>query len=228
MKLKNSSLERKRPLLFTAGLMFAVSLALVSFEWRVPYVAMAVEKPDAPDKGYEYETPPITLREPDQPKEQPEPPQPQEQSTDFDVVDNEIEVDAEPDELIFNEDDFIEVDDNFTVAEEPEVEEETIFKIVEDMPLYPGGDAALLGYLAKNLEYPRMAIENNITGTVYVTYVVDKHGNVGDVEVARGVHPVLDKEAVRVVKTLKGYKAGKQRGKPVQVQFTVPIHFVLK
>ena len=95
------------------------------------------------------------------------------------------------------------------------------------MPGYPGGDAALLKYIAETVEYPAIAKENGITGVVYVSYIVDRDGSIKDVKVVRGADPFLDKEAVRVVKTLRGYTPGKQRGKPVPVQFTIPIRFVL-
>ena len=96
------------------------------------------------------------------------------------------------------------------------------------MPGYPGGDAALLKYIGENTEYPAIAKENGITGVVYVSYIVGKDGQVRDVKVVRGVDPFLDKEAIRVVKTIKGYSPGKQRGKPVPVQFTIPIRFQLQ
>jgi protein TonB len=122
--------------------------------------------------------------------------------------------------------------DQETIIEEVEVVEEEsnepdFFTIVEDMPSYPGGDAGLLKYIGENVEYPPIAKENGITGVVYVSYIVDKNGKVIDVKVVRGADPFLDKEAARVVKGLKGYKPGKQRGKPVPVQFTIPIRFVL-
>jgi protein TonB len=120
--------------------------------------------------------------------------------------------------------------DQETIIEVEEVEEESgpdFFTIVEDMPAFPGGDAALLKYIAQNVEYPPIAKENGITGVVYVSYIVGKDGKVRDVKVVRGADPFLDKEAKRVVKTLSGYKPGKQRGKPVPVQFTIPIRFVL-
>lgn len=228
MKMKNDSLEKKRPLLFTAGLLFAVSMALVSFEWRTPYYGEIQGSSEDDDITYEYDSPPVTLREVEEPTERPEPPQ---LSTDqFDIVDEiDPEIDEqEPDELVFEPVDLPEGALIDYAPEEKEVEDNTPFIYVEDMPLYPGGDAGLLAYLSKNTSFPQVAIDNSITGTVFVSYVVNKKGNVTDVKVARGVHPILDKEAVRVVKTLNGYTAGKQRGRPVNVQFTVPIRFILK
>ena len=102
-----------------------------------------------------------------------------------------------------------------------------VFFIVEDMPEFPGGDEALRKYIANALTYPEVAQKKKIQGKVYVTFVVEKDGSVGDVKIARGVDPSLDKEALRVVKDLPMWKPGKQRGEPVRVSYTVPINFAL-
>ncbi|WP_163325158.1 energy transducer TonB [Draconibacterium mangrovi] len=102
-----------------------------------------------------------------------------------------------------------------------------VFFVVEDMPEFPGGDEALRKYIANALSYPEDAKKNEIAGKVYISFVVEKDGSVGDVKVARGVDPSLDKEALRVVKALPMWKPGKQRGEPVRVQYTVPINFAL-
>ena len=114
-------------------------------------------------------------------------------------------------------------------SEEEEKEERgpDFYTVVEDMPQYPGGDAGLLNYVNKAVSYPPICKENGITGVVYVSYIVRKDGTVGNVKVVRGADPFLDKEAVRVVKSIKGYRAGKERGKPVPVQFTIPLRFIL-
>ena len=87
---------------------------------------------------------------------------------------------------------------------------------------------ALRTYIANAIKYPVIAQENGIQGKVYVTFVVGKDGSVSDAKIARGVDPSLDKEALRVVNTLPKWKPGKQRGKPVNVSYTVPINFVLQ
>lgn len=106
--------------------------------------------------------------------------------------------------------------------------EETPFVVVEEMPMFPGGDAALLKYIAENTIYPEVAKENNIQGRVIVRFCVTAKGGVSQVSVLKGVDPELDKEAVRVVQTLPAFKAGKQGGKPVPVWYMVPITFTLK
>jgi protein TonB len=105
---------------------------------------------------------------------------------------------------------------------------EEIFTAVEQMPQFPGGEAELLKYIASHIKYPTMAAENNIQGRVVVKFVVQKDGNVGDVVVVRGKDPDLDKEAVRVVKTLPKFIPGKMNGQAVSVWYTLPINFKLQ
>ncbi len=109
---------------------------------------------------------------------------------------------------------------------EPEPENK-VFEAVEQPPQFPGGDAALLKYIGDNLRYPQLAIENNIQGKVIVQFVVTKTGNVGEVKVVRSKDPDLDKEAIRVVKTIPKFQPGKQNGQAVNVWYTLPITFKL-
>jgi protein TonB len=102
------------------------------------------------------------------------------------------------------------------------------FVVVEEMPMFPGGDAALLTYIGEHTNYPEVAKENNIQGRVIVRFCVTSKGGVSQVTVLKGVDPELDKEAVRVVGTLPTFKPGKQGGKPVPVWYMVPITFTLK
>jgi len=106
--------------------------------------------------------------------------------------------------------------------------EEEIFFIVEYMPEFPGGEVALRTFIANNIEYPAIAQENGIQGRVYVTFVVTKDGSVANAKIARGVDPILDKEALRVVNSLPKWQPGKQRGQEVNVSYTVPINFALQ
>ena len=110
----------------------------------------------------------------------------------------------------------------------PEPVKEEIFTAVEQMPQFPGGEAELLKYIASHIKYPTMAAENNIQGRVVVKFVVKKDGNVGEVVVLRGKDPDLDKEAVRVVKTLPRFIPGKMNGQSVSVWYTLPINFKLQ
>ncbi|HEY5469626.1 MAG TPA: TonB family protein [Bacteroidales bacterium] len=106
--------------------------------------------------------------------------------------------------------------------------EATPFVVVEEMPMFPGGDPALLTYISQNTVYPEVAKENNIQGRVIVRFCVTSKGGVSQVSILKGVDPELDKEAIRVVNTLPAFKPGKQGGKPVPVWYMVPITFTLK
>ena len=110
---------------------------------------------------------------------------------------------------------------------EIEEDDEEFFMVVENMPEFPGGDLGLMKFIQKNVRYPAIAKEYNITGKVYVSFIVDKQGSVTNVKIVRGVDKNLDAEALRVVSLLPKYKPGKQRGKAVRVMFTIPINFTL-
>jgi periplasmic protein TonB len=97
----------------------------------------------------------------------------------------------------------------------------------EVAPLYPGGDAAMMKYLQKNLKYPTVAKENGVKGTVFVQFVVEKNGQVSDVIVAKGVDKSLDAEAKRVVAAMPKWAAGQQAGQAVAVQYVLPVKFEL-
>ena len=120
---------------------------------------------------------------------------------------------------------------NEVVIEEKEPVEEKpaeVFISVEQMPQFPGGDAALLKYLSSHINYPPMAAESNIQGRVVVQFVVDKTGKVGEVTVIRSVDKELDREAVRVCKSLPKFVPGRQNGQPVSVWYTLPVTFKLQ
>ncbi|MCM1504127.1 MAG: energy transducer TonB [Muribaculum sp.] len=118
--------------------------------------------------------------------------------------------------------------DEIVVEEKHEVEENKVFTAVEQMPQFPGGDAELMKYISKNLKYPPVAMENNIQGRVVVMFVVTKTGKIGEVKIARGKDPDLDKEAMRVVKSLPDFIPGKMNGQAVNVWYTLPITFKLQ
>ncbi len=115
------------------------------------------------------------------------------------------------------------------VVDEPvKVEPEKIFDAVEQMPTFPGGDAALYKFIGDNLVYPAQAAEEGVSGRVTIRFVVERDGTVSQVTVARGKHPALDKEAKRVVSKLPKFIPGKQNGQTVRVFYTLPINFKLQ
>ena len=110
----------------------------------------------------------------------------------------------------------------------PEPKEEQVFTAVEQKPAFPGGEAALMKWLSSNIVYPVMAQEEGAQGRVVVQFVVEKDGRIGQVKVVRGRHPELDKEAVRVVKSLPKFIPGKNNGQTVRCWFTLPVNFKLQ
>mgnify|MGYP003671976748 FL=1 len=116
--------------------------------------------------------------------------------------------------------------------EEPlTIEEEKIdtdvFVIVEQMPEFPGGQDSLYKFLGANIVYPNKAKKDGVEGKVYINFTIEKDGSINEVKVLRGVHPLLDEEAVRVVESFPKWKPGKQKGKTVRVSYNLPLNFVL-
>ena len=138
-------------------------------------------------------------------------------------------------ETAFGQTDFDKGTDDLNVVREhkdeivvEEKKEEKVFTAVEQMPQFPGGEAELMKYISNNIKYPTMAMENNIQGRVVVQFVVTKTGKIGEVKVVRSKDPDLDKEAVRVVKSLPNFIPGKMNGQAVNVWYTLPITFNIK
>ena len=109
-----------------------------------------------------------------------------------------------------------------------EIESDPVFFIVEQMPEFPGGDLEMRKFIAYSVKYPTIAQEKGIQGKVFVNFVVGKDGSITNAKIYRGVDPSLDAEALRVVNSLPKWKPGKQGGKDVAVQYTVPINFRLQ
>ena len=106
--------------------------------------------------------------------------------------------------------------------------ENKVFDVVEQQPSFPGGQGALMSWLASNIHYPPVAEENGIQGRVVVSFVVEKDGSITQVQVVRGVDPSLDKEAVRVTKAMPKWTPGKQNGQAVRVKYNLPVTFKLQ
>jgi protein TonB len=207
------SLEKKKGLFFQIGLVAALLIVLVAFEWK-SYDKAEYNLGQLNLDDMEEEIIPITKQEVKPPPPPPPPPEVIEIVEDDVDIEDEIEIeDTESDEDI-----------EIEIEEE---DDEEFFMVVENMPEFPGGDLGLMKYIQKNVKYPAIAKEYNITGKVYVSFIVDKKGSVTNVKIVRGVDKNLDAEAMRVVKSLPKYKPGKQRGKSVRVMFTIPINFTL-
>jgi TonB family protein len=104
-------------------------------------------------------------------------------------------------------------------------ENDEFFVVVEEMPVFPGGDEALMSYIAKNIQFPESAKAENIDGVVYASFIVEKDGQVSNPEIFRGLHPDCDAEVLRVLSEMPVWSPGKQRGNPVRVKLVVPVRF---
>ncbi len=220
-KSDKANLETKRTLFLEIGFVIALALVFFAFEYK-SYDKVEYSNLEREVEATQEEIIPITEQ-----KVKPPPPKPPPQVTiinvvkDDVVVENDIEIDVEFDESM-------EMNEFQFVVEDDEVEEQHIFLVVEEMPEYPGGEAAMYKFIGNNIEYPRMAKESGISGRVFVTFVVERDGKVTDVQVLRGIGGGCDEEAIRVIKMMPKWNAGKQRGKPVRVQYRMPIKFTLQ
>lgn len=114
-----------------------------------------------------------------------------------------------------------------TVEGKETVDDNRVYDAVEEMPAFPGGQAAFMNYLSSNMKYPKDCQEAGIQGRVVVQFVIGKDGRIMNARVIKSVHPSLDKEALRVVNSMPRWTPGKQKGKPVSVTYTVPLMFRL-
>ena len=206
------SLENKKGMFFQIGLAVTLIAVLISFEWK-SYDKSNYNLGDLNLDDMEEEIIPITRQEVKPPPPPPPPPEIIEIVEDEVEIENEVEIE----ETDTDEDEIVEIEED----------DEEFFMVVENMPEFPGGDLGLMKFIQKNVRYPAIAKEYNITGKVYVSFIVDKQGTVTNVKIVRGVDKNLDAEALRVVSLLPKYKPGKQRGKAVRVMFTIPINFTL-
>jgi len=225
-KSKKVDLERYRNTFLLVGLVVALGLTLLMFEWT-SHPSKANNLGQIEMVEVEEEIIPITREQEVKP---PPPPPPPKVVEVLNIVEDDVEIEDELEIEDSEADDqtVIDVAPVIYTEVEEEIEEVKVFFIVEDMPEFPGGELALRKFLSNQVKYPVIAQENGIEGKVYITFVVSKNGKVINAVIARGVDPALDKEALRVVNKLPIWKPGKQRGKPVNVSYTVPINFVLQ
>ncbi|MBO7467659.1 MAG: energy transducer TonB [Bacteroidaceae bacterium] len=223
-KSKSANLERGKGTWVLMGLVAVLAILYVAFEWTQHEKKFNDDILNAGDITIEEEVIPITMPEK---KTVPPPPQAVTQAEVLNIV--EDDADIEETTLVSAEDqtEYVEISDDVPIVVEDIEEEQQIFQVVENMPEFPGGTAALMAYLRKNIKYPTICQEQGIQGRVVVQFVVNKDGSIVDPEVIKPVNPYLDKEALRVISTMPKWKPGEQRGKPVRVKFTVPVQFKL-
>ncbi|HPU46600.1 MAG TPA: energy transducer TonB [Bacteroidales bacterium] len=215
-------LNRQRTLFLQIGLVFALAVVFLAFEWKTYEKSESTLASSGPVQ-IDEEIVQITQQE-----KPPEPPKAAEVTTILEIVDNDVIVEDEINvDIEARADQAVQSYVPVMTEEEPAPVAEEIFTFVEEYPEFPGGDKALREYILNNIKYPEVARTSGITGTVYVQFVVEKDGSISDVKVVRGIGGGCDEEAVRVVKSMPKWKPGKQRGQPVRVYFTLPIEFKL-
>jgi periplasmic protein TonB len=231
-KTPKADLESKRSVFMQIGMITAIGLIILAFQWKTyedqGYDLGTLKVDDIPE-----EIVPITKQE--KPPPPPPPPAPVLEIVKDDVkIENELKLEQTE---VTQETKIVAIEPR---KEEP-VEEQQIFTIVERMPAFKGCDNLsseesrtsctynkIQEFLANTIVYPKMASENGITGTVFVTFVIDNNGEVKDTRVLRGIGGGCDEEAVRAVKKMPKWGPGQQRGKPVSVQYNLPVRFTLK
>lgn len=220
-----ADLEKKKGLFLEIGLVVALVASLVAFNIKsYDQEAVEVSQRTAID---EIEDVVIQTAEELPP---PPPPETPEITTEITIVEDDVEIE--------NELGIIDMGDNANQAQEVfvpvaieddqvEVEEEIVI-FVEEQPQFPGGEEALYTYLHDNIKYPQLARDNNITGKVFVQFVVEKDGSISNAKVMRDIGGGCGNEALRVVKSMPKWKPGKQQGRAVRAQFNLPVAFNLR
>ncbi len=223
-KSPKADLEGKKTTWMLIGYLIVLSFIFVSFEWTKRDLKIDTSQALS-DVVFEEEIIPITEQKQEVIPPPPEVPQAAEL---LEIVDDKADIQETVIQSTEETGQKVEVKYVPVKVVEEEPEEQTIFEVVEHAPEFPGGMAALLQFLSKNIKYPTIAQENGTQGRVIVQFVVNRDGSIVDPVVVRSVDPYLDKEALRVIATMPKWKPGMQRGKPVRVKFTVPVAFRLQ
>lgn len=223
------NLETRKTTYLLSGLVGALAILFVGLEWASTERRIS-SLTDRTGEIEEEEEIQMTVQQ-NTPPPPPPPPAPEVfeniQTVDDDVEIEEVEMQS------------LEDDNNVTIdvvdlsaasgpSDEEEAEANQIFTVVEQNPEFPGGEAALMQFIKKNLKYPAFAAENGIQGRVTLSFTVEKDGSIANIEVMRSPAEELSKEAIRVVSSMPKWKPGKQRGKPVRVKYVLPVTFRLQ
>jgi len=235
-KSEKASLEGDKLIYALMGFVFVLSLCYVALEWT----ETEVTKYEQADQDFQIEEE-LDIQQTTQEMTPPPPPPPAPEVVQEVEVLNVVEDDVKTESIEFSAEDNNTVVEIVEVKEEvkeevkveedkrEEVEENVVFKVVETMPSFPGGDAALMKFISDNVRYPAIAQENGIQGRAICQFTVEKDGSISDIQIVRSAgDETLDKEAKRVIKSMPKWSPGKQRGKAVRVSYTIPINFRLQ
>ena len=230
MEIKKSSkadLESGRLQRFLLGLVVALSLLFVCFEYTLT-PDDPLQDPDLLEQlTIDEDLPPLIRPENElalAPKAEPEP------TTKLEIVEEEqTEEEEQPEPQPAENVEGDVSDDDLPDPDPPQKQEDEVadFRVVEDLPQFPGGPLEFIKWLTRNLKYPKIAQERRIQGKVVVEFIVNKDGTVTDVKVAKSLHPHCDREALRVLQSMPRWTAGIQEGKPCRTKVCIPIIFKL-
>lgn len=223
-KTENANLENKKFTYLLMGFVFVLSVCYVALEWTEKEVTVY----EVIDTDFLVEDE-LDIQQTSQETPPPPPPAPIAEVEVLNVVEDDVETEHIEIQTEENKEEVVIAPPVVEAPIEEEEDDNVVFQVVETMPEFPGGQAALFKYLSENVKYPVIAQENGIQGRVICQFVVNKDGSIVDVEVVRsGGDASLDKEAVRVIKSMPKWNPGKQRGKAVRVKYTVPVNFKLQ
>ena len=222
-KSPKANLENKKLMFIQIGLIISLLIAWLAFEHK----SYDKRELDASLLNREVVLDEEMVEITKQEEQKPQPVEVPKQTTQLEIVENEVETE---DLNINAEVDQTEVIEEYVAPEvvEEEVVEQEIFQIVEEMPSFPGGEAELMKYVGSHIKYPQIARETGIQGRVFVGFVVEPDGSISNVKLLRGIGGGCDEEAMRVIKSLPKWKPGKQRGKAVRVSYMLPVNFKLQ
>ncbi len=225
-KSAKASLEDKKSIYMLMGFVVVLSLIYIGLEWTKQEVTIYESTTLLIDEEEEIEIIQTAIVEP---------PPPPPQLPDVIEILNIVEDDVETEHIDIDVEDEL---DRIVVIAPPttgtgtgivDAEDTDVpFVVVEQMPSFPGGDAALMKYLSDNIRYPVIAAESGIQGRVILQFVVNRDGTIVDIEVVRSIDRSLDAEAVRVVSNMPRWTPGRQRGRTVRVKYTLPVNFRLQ
>lgn len=222
-KSPKANLENKRFVFTQFGIIIVLLVVLFALEWKT-YEERKIVLGQRMARDLVEEIILIT----EQKVKPPPPPPPPKKLYDFKIVDDDVIID-----------DVIDIDAGADIDTEIQeytppalpvdiIDEEEIFVISQELPRFPGGESALYKYLGNNIDYPIMAQETGVKGVVYITFVVEKDGSITDIRIIRSIGGGCDEEAIRVINEMPKWSPGKNFTKPVRVQFTLPVRFVLQ
>ena len=220
-KSPKANLENKKLTFILIGLIISLAVAWAVFEIK------SYDKREIADIGRTVEVVEEEMVEITKQEQKPQPVEVPKQTTQIQVVEDDVEVD---DVEINAEVDQNEVIEEYVAPEivEDEVVEAEIFTVVDQMPEFPGGMNRLAEYLATNIRYPQLARESGIQGRVFINFVVEADGSVTNVRVIRSLGGGCDEEAMRVVRNMPRWTPGRQRGRAVRVSYNLPVNFRLQ